>query len=63
MFLKRFMSFGEKFCISVLATKTYGIEGFDVILEKEYHPFLYSIVRLKEYHRFFVYVYSSVSFL
>ena len=65
MFLKRFLSFGEKICTSVLATKTYGIEGFDVIFKKkgyQWHPFSYSIVRLKE-HRFFVYVYSSVSFL
>ena len=53
MFLKQFLFFDKKVCTSVLATKIYRIEGFDIIFFKKYHPFTYSIARLKARHWFY----------
>ena len=56
IFLKHFLFFDKKVCTSVLATKTYRIEGFYVIFKKRYHPFSYSIARFKARRRFFCFL-------
>ena len=53
MFLNRFLFLIVKVCTNVLATKAYGIEGFDVILKKGYHLSPYSIAILNAHRGFF----------